>query len=118
VRLVFAQKTAVLGFDSNDSIHSNQITRRMATWLSEKDASAPSSSPKKNGEMRQRADTNSGKEHREQSAQATQSSLHLALCSPPLYRAGVETLTNFIALRERVCLATRKSRRSRTVQGI
>jgi hypothetical protein len=38
VRLVFAQKTAVLGFDSNDSIHSNQITRPMATWLSEKDS--------------------------------------------------------------------------------
>src|SRR5215510_6967153 len=36
VRLVFAQKTTVLGFDSNDSIHSNQITHRMATWLSEK----------------------------------------------------------------------------------
>src|SRR5512132_272936 len=36
VRLVFAEKTTVLGFDSNDSIHSNQITRRMATWLSQK----------------------------------------------------------------------------------
>src|SRR5262245_46424952 len=36
VRLVFAEKTAVLSFDSNDSIHSNQITRRMATWLSQK----------------------------------------------------------------------------------
>src|SRR5258708_34312660 len=37
VRLVFAEKTTVLGFDSNDSIHSNQITRRMATWLSQKE---------------------------------------------------------------------------------
>ena len=37
VRLVFAEKTTVLGFDSNDSIHSNQITNRMATWLSQKD---------------------------------------------------------------------------------
>ena len=37
MRLVFAEKTTVLGFDSNDSIHSNQITRRMATWLSQKD---------------------------------------------------------------------------------
>src|SRR6266545_5563666 len=37
VRLVFAEKTTVLGFDSNHSIHSNQITRRMATWLSQKD---------------------------------------------------------------------------------
>ena len=36
VRLVFAEKTTVLGFDSNDSIHSNQITRRMAIWLSQK----------------------------------------------------------------------------------
>jgi hypothetical protein len=41
VRLVFAQKTAVLGFDSNDSIHSDQITRRLATWLSEKDVPSP-----------------------------------------------------------------------------
>ena len=37
VRLVFAEKTTVLGFDSNDSIHSNQITNRMATWLSQKE---------------------------------------------------------------------------------
>ena len=37
MRLVFAEKTTVLGFDSNDSIHSNQITRRMATWLSQKE---------------------------------------------------------------------------------
>src|SRR5882724_12701782 len=37
VRLVFAEKTTVLGFDSNDSIHSNQITRRLATWLSQKE---------------------------------------------------------------------------------
>src|SRR5436189_3018014 len=37
VRLVFAEKTTVLGFDSNDSIHSNQITRRFATWLSQKE---------------------------------------------------------------------------------
>src|SRR5512132_1175573 len=37
MRLVFAEKTAVLGLDSNDSIHSNQITRRMATWLSQKE---------------------------------------------------------------------------------
>src|SRR6478752_9640188 len=36
VRLVFAEKTTVLGFDSNHSIHSNQITNRMATWLSQK----------------------------------------------------------------------------------
>jgi hypothetical protein len=36
VRLVFAEKTTVLGFDSNDSIHSNQITNRMATWLRQK----------------------------------------------------------------------------------
>src|SRR6266581_3040630 len=36
VRLVFAEKTTVLGFDSDDSIHSNQITRRMATWLNQK----------------------------------------------------------------------------------
>src|SRR6476659_10059277 len=36
VRLVFAEKTTVLSLDSNDSIHSNQITNRMATWLSEK----------------------------------------------------------------------------------
>src|SRR5213596_3229843 len=36
VRLVFAEKTTVLGFDSYDSIHSNQITRRMATWLNQK----------------------------------------------------------------------------------
>src|SRR5712671_1922885 len=35
VRLVFAEKTTVLGFDSNNSIHSNQITNRMATWLSQ-----------------------------------------------------------------------------------
>src|SRR5437773_2832634 len=44
VRLVFAEKTTVLGFDSYDSIHSNQITRRMATWLNQKNLS-PSSSP-------------------------------------------------------------------------
>src|SRR6476660_5849120 len=37
VRLVFAEKTTVLGFDSNDSIHSNQITNRMATWLRQKE---------------------------------------------------------------------------------
>src|SRR5882724_9465531 len=37
VRLVFAEKTTVLGFDSDDSIHSNQITRRMATWLNQKE---------------------------------------------------------------------------------
>src|SRR5438094_9512919 len=37
VRLVFAEETTVLGLDSNDSIHSNQITRRIATWLSEKE---------------------------------------------------------------------------------
>ena len=37
MRLVFAEKTTVLGFDSNDSIHSNQITNRMATWLSQKE---------------------------------------------------------------------------------
>ena len=37
MRLVFAEKTTVFGFDSNDSIHSNQITNRMATWLSQKD---------------------------------------------------------------------------------
>ena len=37
MRLVFAEKTTVLGFDSNDSIHSNQITNRMATWLNEKE---------------------------------------------------------------------------------
>src|SRR6267142_1706905 len=36
VRLVFAEKTTVLGFDSNDSIHSNQTTRRRATWLNQK----------------------------------------------------------------------------------
>jgi hypothetical protein len=36
VRLVFAKKTTVLGFDSNDSIHSNQITRRIAIWLNQK----------------------------------------------------------------------------------
>src|SRR6478609_156124 len=36
VRLVFAEKTTVLGFNSNDSIHSNQITRRIAIWLNEK----------------------------------------------------------------------------------
>src|SRR5213596_3396309 len=33
VRLVFAEKTTVLGFDSHDSIHSNQITHRMSLWL-------------------------------------------------------------------------------------
>src|SRR6266436_6595815 len=38
VRLVFAEKTTVLGFDSNDPFHSNQITRRMATWLSQKES--------------------------------------------------------------------------------
>src|SRR4051794_23760170 len=36
VRLVFAEQTAVLGLDSNDSIHSNQITRRTTTWLNQK----------------------------------------------------------------------------------
>ena len=45
VRLVFAEKTTVLGFNSNDSIHSNQITRRMATWLSEKDVPSALSIP-------------------------------------------------------------------------
>src|SRR5262249_30686133 len=44
VRLVFTEKTAVLGLNSNDSIHSDQITRRMATWLSE-NVPSPSSSP-------------------------------------------------------------------------
>src|SRR2546423_8411696 len=38
VRLVFAEKTTVLGFDSDDSIHSNQITRRTASWLSQKES--------------------------------------------------------------------------------
>src|SRR5438552_10363962 len=38
VRLVFAEETTVLGLDSYDSIHSNQITRRIATWLSEKES--------------------------------------------------------------------------------
>src|SRR3954453_21805503 len=36
VRLVLAEQTAVLGLDSNDSIHSNQITRRTTTWLNQK----------------------------------------------------------------------------------
>src|SRR5207342_2010961 len=42
VRLLFAEKTTVLGFDSNDPIHSNQITNRMANWLSQKDVPSPS----------------------------------------------------------------------------
>src|SRR5438270_2352888 len=46
VRLVFAEKTTVLGLDSYDSIHSNQITNRIATWLNEKDVPSPSSFPK------------------------------------------------------------------------
>jgi len=37
VRLVFAEKTTVLGFNSNDSIHSHQITRLTPIWLSEKE---------------------------------------------------------------------------------
>src|SRR5438552_9242657 len=45
VRLVFAEKTTVLGFDSYDPIHWNQFTRRMATWLSQKNVPSPSSSP-------------------------------------------------------------------------
>src|SRR6266508_637380 len=45
VRLVFAEKTTVLGFDSNHSIHSNQITRRTATWLNQKTVPSPSYSP-------------------------------------------------------------------------
>src|SRR6478609_12080233 len=45
VWLVFAEKTTVLGFDSNDSIHSNQIKRRMTTWLNQKTVPSPSSSP-------------------------------------------------------------------------
>src|SRR6476620_7468978 len=45
VRLVFAEQTTVLGFDSYDSIHSNQSTNRMATGLSQKDVPSPSSLP-------------------------------------------------------------------------
>src|SRR5258705_2172157 len=37
VRLVFAEKTTVLGLDSNNSVHSNQITHRTAIWLSQKE---------------------------------------------------------------------------------
>src|SRR5215208_2996002 len=36
VRLVFAEKTTILRFDSYDSIHSNQITRRISVWLNQK----------------------------------------------------------------------------------
>src|SRR5881394_4387818 len=51
VRLVFAEKTTVLGFDPDDSIHWKQITRRMATWLNQRNVPSPSSSPR-NGERR------------------------------------------------------------------
>src|SRR4029077_4921596 len=36
VRFFFTQKTAVFGFDSNDPIHSTQLTHRIPIWLSEK----------------------------------------------------------------------------------
>src|SRR5215813_6124882 len=36
VRLVFAEKTTVLGFNSNDAIHRNQLTHRIRIWLSQK----------------------------------------------------------------------------------
>src|SRR5262245_8031666 len=36
VRLVFAEKTAVLSFDSYDAIHRKQLTHRIRIWLSQK----------------------------------------------------------------------------------
>src|SRR5262249_13294926 len=36
VRLFFAEKTTVLGFNSNDAIHRNQLTHRIRIWLSQK----------------------------------------------------------------------------------
>jgi hypothetical protein len=39
VRLVFTEKTAVLGFDSYDAIHGNQLTHRIRIWLNQKNSS-------------------------------------------------------------------------------
>jgi hypothetical protein len=36
MRLVFTEKTAVFGFDSDDAIHRNQLTHRIWIWLSQK----------------------------------------------------------------------------------